>query len=263
MATRSIVTSQPDVACDVCGRRLLRGEQPESFLAGAEQRLVCELCAPRATQEGWLRAAQVAEPLALRRPSRRARGMSLLDRLRQLREPARRVGAGSEPVPEDSHDALGGLDLSDVALERLMGEGTEVSEGSSQSPLGSQAMRARAAPVPARAPQRERPPLSGASGAMRALEVFNAGEHPRRVGGVARSLGQPAVSVRELEDTDGRQFAIVVAWELCWYRYVVDLDDEEAGALLEGEGMELSDLPAQDREANAQADERGALLLLG
>ena len=55
MATRSIVTSQPDVTCDVCQRRLLRGEQPEIFLAAGEPRTVCELCAPRAAHEGWLR----------------------------------------------------------------------------------------------------------------------------------------------------------------------------------------------------------------
>ena len=32
MTTRSITTSQPDVACDVCERRLLRGEQAERVL---------------------------------------------------------------------------------------------------------------------------------------------------------------------------------------------------------------------------------------
>jgi hypothetical protein len=55
MATRTIVTSQPDVECDVCERRLLRGEQPDVFLAAGRRRIVCELCAPRAAHEGWLR----------------------------------------------------------------------------------------------------------------------------------------------------------------------------------------------------------------
>ncbi len=57
MATRSIVTSQPDVACDVCERRLLRGEQPDVFLDAGEPRMVCELCAPRAAHQGWLRGS--------------------------------------------------------------------------------------------------------------------------------------------------------------------------------------------------------------
>ena len=56
MATRSIVTSQPDVACDVCGRRLLRGERSDLFLAAGRRRTVCELCAPRAAHEGWMPA---------------------------------------------------------------------------------------------------------------------------------------------------------------------------------------------------------------
>jgi hypothetical protein len=55
MATRSIVTSQPDVACDVCERRLLRGEQPDLFLDAGQPRMVCELCAPRAAYQGWKR----------------------------------------------------------------------------------------------------------------------------------------------------------------------------------------------------------------
>jgi hypothetical protein len=55
MATRSIVTSQPEVACEVCGRRLLRGEQPDVFLSGGQRRMVCELCVPRAANEGWQR----------------------------------------------------------------------------------------------------------------------------------------------------------------------------------------------------------------
>jgi len=95
----------------------------------------------------------------------------------------------------------------------------------------------------------------------RALEVFNAGEQPRRVAGVARSLGAPSVTVRPLEDS-GSAVAIVVAWELCWYRYEVDLGDEAAGSQLVAQGMELDELPDEDRLANAAADERGELSAL-
>ena len=83
MATRSIVTSQPDVACDVCGRRLLRGELPDVFLAGGRRRTVCELCAPRAAHEGWLREAD-RHSVSLA-PSRSRRGRNLLERLRPQR----------------------------------------------------------------------------------------------------------------------------------------------------------------------------------
>src|SRR5258707_465809 len=86
MTTRSIVTSQPDVACDVCARRLLRGEQPDYFIADGRRRLVCELCAPRATDEGWLRETEAAADVSLP-PTRPRRGRSLFDRLMQVTKP--------------------------------------------------------------------------------------------------------------------------------------------------------------------------------
>lgn len=86
VATRSIVTSQPDVACDVCMRRLLRGERPDVFLASGRRLTVCELCAPRAAHEGWMRERDVqAVTLPPARP-RRARGF--IDRLRGRGEQA-------------------------------------------------------------------------------------------------------------------------------------------------------------------------------
>ena len=96
----------------------------------------------------------------------------------------------------------------------------------------------------------------------RAIEVFNAGEYPRRVAGVARSLGVPAVSIRAVEDL-ASMVAIVVAWELCWYRYEVDLADESADTRVIAQGTELGELAEEDRLANAVADELGALSLSG
>ena len=96
MATRTIVTSHPELPCDVCGRRLLRGERPDVFLAGGGRRLtVCELCTPRAAHEGWRRESAHAEDLGLS-PARPRRARNLLGRLRQLREPA---GGGEATAP--------------------------------------------------------------------------------------------------------------------------------------------------------------------
>jgi hypothetical protein len=94
----------------------------------------------------------------------------------------------------------------------------------------------------------------------RAIEVFNAGEHPRRVAGVARSLGVPGVSVHAVED-GGNAVMIVVAWELCWYRYVVDFDQEPVEARCVAQGTELMELPHEDRLANADVSRAGALSL--
>ena len=59
----------------------------------------------------------------------------------------------------------------------------------------------------------------------RALDVFNASDHVRTVGGVARSLGAPEVCVRPLPERPS-VVAITVMWELSWYRFQIDLGAE-------------------------------------
>ena len=93
---------------------------------------------------------------------------------------------------------------------------------------------------------------------VRALELFNASEHPRTVAGVARSLGPPIVAVRP-SLTEGSVVTIVVGWELCWYRFEVDLGDEAAGVRVVAQGAELSELEPVDQIANAAADDHGGL----
>src|SRR5204862_5565971 len=85
MTPRQIATNQSVLQCDVCGRTLLRGEQPAVFLAGGSRRSVCELCTPRAAHEGWIREGVAAEELAVRQRGRE-RGGSLLARLRSRRD---------------------------------------------------------------------------------------------------------------------------------------------------------------------------------
>jgi hypothetical protein len=260
MATRMIVTSQPDIACDVCGRRLLRGEQPDVFLAGGRRRTVCELCAPRATAEGWLREADhhsVSLP-----PARPRRGRGLLDRLRQQREregPDGERGFAAAAPEEEGEASYDFFDGGPAAAEPLMGGVVEPEAFG----LGQTARPVPAVPFAGADPAPAEAALTGDDVKVaRALEVFNAGEHPRRVAGVARSLGAPSVSVRPLAEA-GSAITIVVAWELCWYRYEVDLGDDTAGASVVAQGTELSELEAEDRVANASADAGGALSLVG
>ena len=52
---------------------------------------------------------------------------------------------------------------------------------------------------------------------------------------------------------------IVVAWELCWYRYEVDLSVEPVEARVVAQGTELSELAPEERDANALAEDSGAL----
>ena len=171
--TRDIRTNQQDVSCDVCGRTLLRGERAEPFLAGGSRRHVCELCTARAQHEGWIRESG-ADELTLR-SSRHEGRTRLVDRLRARRERAREVA--------DAAGRAGGR-------------------------RGRRALRRAAARAPADAPRARaaapRPrhvravPTNAELKMERALDVFNASDHVRTVGGVARSLGAPAVSVRPL-----------------------------------------------------------------
>ncbi len=248
MTTRTIVTSQPDVACHVCERRLLRGEQPEVFLAAGRPRTVCELCAPRAAHQGWKRESD-PHPVSTA-PLRAGRGRNLFERLRQVGRPA--LASTGELSAQDvyeqepePYDFLGGSEPLDGAQ--------------SQAPLGDGGD-----------PRAARAGLGGTSAStpvggplQSAIDVFNAGEYPRRVASLTRSLGAPEVSVAPGEAV-ASAVSILIAWELCWYRYEVDLDDlQGVETRAVAQGTELSELRGEDRLANALADERGALSLAG
>jgi hypothetical protein len=103
-------------------------------------------------------------------------------------------------------------------------------------------------------------PTSAEHKVSSAVEAFNSSEHPRTVAGVARSLGAPGVSVRP-SDARPSVVNVVVSWELCWYRYEIDLSDDGPSVRLSAQGYELDELPPEELEINAAADERGALAL--
>ncbi len=157
MTTRTIVTSQPDVACDVCERRLLRGEQPDVFVAAGRRLTVCELCTPRAAQEGWMRESDT-QSVTLP-PTRGRRGRSFLDRLRQVGRPA------LEPAAEPFDFAQ--ADARPVAAPRRPRPRAVLAEG---SPLDW------AAPAPETAADAVPVAEATASNEAQALDVFNASE---------------------------------------------------------------------------------------
>jgi hypothetical protein len=217
--TRDIRTNQLDVACDVCGRTLLRGEHAEHYLTGGERRRVCDLCTARAQHEGWIRESG-ADDLELRHP--RHEGRSFIERLRARR--STREAAHEEPEHEEPPKPL------------------------PVEPPRSASRHIRAVPTNAELKM------------QRALDVFNASDHTRTVGGVARSLGAPGVCVRPRPDRPA-VVAITVMWELSWYRFEVDLSDEAGGVRRDAQGDELSELIPEEQVVNATADERGALHL--
>jgi hypothetical protein len=237
MTPKQISTTGPVSACDVCGRTLLSGERPHVFLAGSTRRLVCELCTGRAAHEGWVREGTVRGPRERNRGG--GGGRSLLGRLRTLRgvesEPrrGRRERAVEAPVEEDL-----------PAAEELPQDIPDVADAAALEPV--------------------RPVSVAGHTHMKlthALDAFNATEHPRRMAGVARSLGAPVVSVR-VAQPGSSVVCITIAWELTWYRYESDTAADEPSVVQTGHGTELEELDVRDRTPNAAADEHGRLVLV-
>jgi hypothetical protein len=236
---KAITTSHAVVSCDVCGRTLLRGEHADVFLHGGQRRMVCELCTPRAAHEGWIREGLDDARVRGGRGERRSR--SLLGRLRtRLAE-----------VPQPAAD----------------GGPPEAVQAAAPEPEPQYEPAPQPQPEPVPVPIEEPAPRSVHAvptnadlKIARAVELFNASEHPRTVSGIARSLGAPVVAVRP-SPTEGSVVMVVVAWELSWYRYEVDLGNEAAGVRVTEQGSELSELDEEDQTANAAADETGRLHL--
>ncbi|HWI09362.1 MAG TPA: hypothetical protein VNT54_17825 [Solirubrobacteraceae bacterium] len=258
MERKSITTSRAAVACDVCGRTLLRGEHADAFIANGSRRMVCELCTARAANEGWIREG-ADNALGVRGRNGQRGGRSLLGRLKpQRREPP-------PPVELPYRRRISSN------VDRIQSAGPASAEEQPAAPSGEPRAAAGAAAIlppvvgeaqkPSREPRHVRAVPTNADLKMaRALDVFNNSAHPRRIAGVARSLGTPMVAVLPSE-VEGALVTIVVGWELCWYRYEVDLADEASGVRLTGQGAELSDLGEPEQVANAAADERGRLVL--
>ena len=237
---KELRTVQDDVQCEVCGRTILKGERPETFLApGGTRRLVCELCWPRAEHEGWIRESAAGDvPVTTRHREPRR---SLLGRLRRRREEDELV-----PLEEEEYDEAW-----------VTGE-TELPEG--------EPAPAPAQPEPEPAPRRRRKdarhvravPTNAEVKVERALEVFNDSEFPRKIAGIARSLGEPWVSA--IPDSEApSEVNIVVAWELSWYRYRVDLGDADEPVALVAKGLELDEIEPALREWNASVAGDGRL----
>lgn len=249
MSTKSISTSVAVSTCDVCGRTLLRGERAEIYISGAARRSVCELCTSRALHGGWVRegTAPTFESSGARIDRRR----SLLSRLRTRRDPA----VDLDPTP-----------------------------GSDELPRAPRSLRAQRTPTPApvaapadagprsnphqpvpnvREPRHVRAvPTSVEHKISSAVARFNDSEHPRTVAGIARSLGLPEVAVLPVSALPS-VVNVVVSWELCWYRYEVDLSDEVPTVRVAGQGYELDELGPEERQPNARSDDRGTLSLGG
>ena len=227
------------VTCEVCGRTILKGERTEAYLApGGERHGVCELCFVRAEHAGWIReSAHGQAPARGPRPQERR---PIFGRLRRrAAEPA-----GTDGVPEPGPEPEPDLDPG-------------AANGESPSPP----------PTPSR--KRERPqsprhvravPTTAEVKVERALSLFNESRHQRTVAGLARSLGQPWVTAMPDPDAPAT-VTVLVAWELSWYLYRVDLGDAAEPVAQTGKGDELNDIDEELRDFNAALDNDGRLVI--
>lgn len=282
MTRKTIVTNMAVIGCDVCGRTLLRGENADVFLHGGSRRTVCELCTTRAMHEGWIREG-VDDALGGGRSGERGgSARSLLGRLRSRRSDRLDDGEGDEPVYDpasyDPDHYNPGADF--IEQVPTYADGSPVLPDEEPAAAAAPPEPVVVTPAPPHTSVPASPPAAGARPGddaprdrgisavptnaerkvARALEVFNVGVHTRTVAGVSRSLGAPIVASHP-SATEGSVVTIVVAWELSWYRYEVDLGDEASGVRVTGQGTEMSELSDPDRVANAHADEGGFLHL--
>lgn len=241
------------VTCDVCGRTILKGEHTEPYLAqGGERHTVCELCFARADTDGWIRESAHGEtPVRVPRPPERR---PLLGRLR------RRSDSQEEAGDIDETQAAG-LQLTPQPEAEAPSEWAEEPEYEPEPPP---------APAP-RPPPRPRGkvqdprhvrgvPSTAEAKVERALEMFNGSEHQRTIAGLARSLGAPWATA--LPDLDAPSAVnLVVAWELSWYRFRIDLADASDPVGLAEKGDELQGIDEALREWNTGLDAEGRLVI--
>jgi hypothetical protein len=217
------------LVCDVCGRTMLKGERPEPYLAvSRERKLVCQLCAPRAQKEGWIRESGNPTPVQPPRPSERGRFLFRRRRRAPLRGedlPPALSGEDSEPSTNGAHRT-----------------------GSDASPQTRDPRHVRAVPT------------STELKLERAIQLFNGSEYPKTIAGIARTLGAPCVSA-STSDPSPAEVTLTVAWELSWYQYSIDLSDTNSPVREQGRGHEIDELSDKARDWNATADEDGRIAL--
>jgi hypothetical protein len=223
------------VSCDVCGRTILKGERAEAYLApGGQRKLVCDLCTARADHEGWIRESAHGDMPASRRPRDHRR--PLMSRLRR-RRPENGAEPG-EPSFPDEHPV--------EAFEHGHEPEPDAAPRSALPSRPKDPRHVRAVPTNAQVK------------IERAIEMFNASEHTRTIAGIARTLGHPWVAAIPRAEAPS-EVELVVAWELSWYRYRVDLGDESEPVTLLDKGQEIDELDDSHREWNASASEDGRL----
>ena len=93
---------------------------------------------------------------------------------------------------------------------------------------------------------------------VEAADIFNASAYRRTVSGIAKSLGEPRVSIVQLSGVKS-ELVVTVAWEISWYQYRVSLDSAQPVRLAE-RGHDPAELESSFVEWNARLAPDGRLV---
>ncbi|HEY0416222.1 MAG TPA: hypothetical protein VGC78_07530 [Gaiellaceae bacterium] len=93
---------------------------------------------------------------------------------------------------------------------------------------------------------------------VEAADLFNASQYRRTVGGIAKSLGSPRVSIVVLSGVNA-EVVVTVAWDISWYQYRVSPESDNP-VRLEGRGHDPAELDAAFAGWNAHLDDDGRIV---
>ncbi len=93
---------------------------------------------------------------------------------------------------------------------------------------------------------------------VEAADLFNASQYRRTIGGIAKSLGEPRVSIMPLSGVNP-DVVITVVWEISWYQYRVTPESGQPVRLAE-RGHDPEELDGPFGESNAHLVEDGRLV---
>jgi hypothetical protein len=94
---------------------------------------------------------------------------------------------------------------------------------------------------------------------VEAADIFNASDYRRTIAGIAKSLGEPRVSIVLLSGVTG-EIVVTVAWDISWYQYRVAPEAPAQPVRLAERGHELSELDDSFKGWNAHVDPDGRLV---
>jgi hypothetical protein len=93
---------------------------------------------------------------------------------------------------------------------------------------------------------------------VEAADLFNSSPYRRSVGGIAKSLGPPHVSVVPLSGVN-TEVVVTIAWDISWYQYRVLFDSAQPVRLAE-RGHEVEELEPSFRAWNARIEGDGRVV---